>query len=105
MCAREASLKEIETWLGDDHNLVVLCEMMRNGDARFGGPEEIEFMSPILEHVQKELRQRAISFAERVYQQKPRVFTREIERLWDSWQSQPRAAKQVEREKRHRRAS
>jgi CHAD domain-containing protein len=105
MRAREATLKEIETWLGDDHNLVVLRDMMRKGDSHFGNREDIEFMSPVLEHVQKELRQKAISFAERVYEQKPRLFTEEIERLWDNWQSEPRAAKQVEREKRQKRAS
>lgn len=103
MQARESSLKEIEAWLGDDHNLVVLCEMINKDKAAFGRKPDVQVVLALLEQHQKELREKALSFAERAYEQKPRAFVKEMSKLWNEWQAQPRAAKQVEKE--HRRTA
>jgi CHAD domain-containing protein len=100
MQARESTLKEIETWLGDDHNLVVLCEMIREDPDAFGRGTDHEVILPLLERRQEELREKAISFAERAYEQKPRQFVRDLSKLWADWQAQPGAVKQVQKAQR-----
>ena len=68
MQAHEASLKNIETWLGDDHNLVVLCERMHKEPEKFGDDKSIQLFISLAEQHQQELRENAISFGERVYE-------------------------------------
>jgi CHAD domain-containing protein len=100
MLAHEASLKNIETWLGDDHNLVVLCERMHKEPEKFGDDKAIQLFISLAERRQKELRENAISLGERVYAQKPRQFLQYMSKLWDDWQNEPGSAKQIKKEQR-----
>ncbi len=43
--AREASLKNLETWLGDDHNLVVLCDKLTNEPEKYGEADGVQLFS------------------------------------------------------------
>ena len=100
MQAHEASLKELETWLGDDHNLVVLREKLEAQPDEFGGEEEVRAFLNLVETKQAELRRNSLSLAERVYSEKPRVFVRHLENLWQAWQDQPESMKEIEKEER-----
>ncbi len=100
MQAHEASLKNIETWLGDDHNLVVLCEKLNKEPEKFGDNKAIQLFVSLVEQHQKELRENAISFGERAYEQKPRRFVANMAKLWDAWQEEPDSAKEVEKQQR-----
>ncbi len=87
--AYEKSLKDLETWLGDDHNLVVLRDqLVAWGDAA-GDAKQIGKVLDGIDRRQKELRDSAVSLGERIYAVKPREFTRETRNLWKAWQSQP----------------
>ncbi len=98
MAAHEASLKELETWLGDDHNLVVLSEILSDNPQQYGGKEVVQcFVAAAAAHGQ-ELREKSISLAHRVYAEKPRRFVRSIGSLWNSRQAQPERTKNVEHE-------
>ncbi len=95
MEAHEKSLKDLETWLGDDHNLVVLREKLEANPERYGGEAVVPgFLAVVAEH-QNKLRGNSTSLGERVYSEKPRVFVHNIGRLWKTWHSQPEAAKDV----------
>jgi CHAD domain-containing protein len=85
MSAYEKKLKDLEDWLGDDHNLVVLRETIMSDPAAYGKPKDIELVLELIEKRQKKLRKRSISLARRVYDQNPRAFNRGVERLWDIW--------------------
>ncbi len=91
---REGALKELETWLGDDHNLFVLCGKLRDDQERYGGAENVELFAALMEEYSKELRDKAFSLGERIYEQKPKLLGREMERLWDTWQNQPASMKE-----------
>jgi CHAD domain-containing protein len=86
MQAHEASLKNLETWLGDDHNLVVLRDKLVNKPEDYGDKKDIQLFLALADQYQKELRERAISLGQRVYEQKPRQFAKNIGKLWDAWQ-------------------
>ncbi len=100
MQAHEASLKELETWLGDDHNLVVLSEMLNDKPEEYGGKKVVElFLAAAVSH-QKELREESISLGARVYGERPKRFVESIALLWKPWQEQPESMQEVEHEQR-----
>lgn len=96
MTAYEKSLKELETWLGEDHNLVVLREKVLAEPAFYGKEKDIDFFVHLLDRYHKELRDNAQSVGERIYEEKPRHFTSHMQHLWDAWQSQPKTLEAVE---------
>ena len=97
MLGYEASLKDVETWLGDDHNLVLLRERLMAEPDRFGPQKSI---APILDHIekyQKELRDNAEALGERIYEEKPARFVRRIRQLWRDWQTEPKSLEEFEK--------
>ena len=73
----ESSLKQLEDWLGSDHNLEVLrAKVMSKPD-----------LPHLICRYQKELRERALDMGERIYLERPGCFRRRMERLWDVWQA------------------
>lgn len=89
MGAREKSLKDLETWLGEDHNLVVLTERLTAEPAKYGSKRDLESVLRSIRDWQTELRKKALPLAERVYEEKPGEFVRRIKHLWQIWKSEP----------------
>jgi CHAD domain-containing protein len=89
MTAYEKSLKDLETWLGDDHNLAVLREKVEAEPAFFGSDRDINHLFDMIAGRQKELREESISLAARIYEQKPREFDRRLGHLWETWRREP----------------
>jgi len=100
MRAHEASLKELETWLGDDHNLVVLHEKLERPPEKFGEENAIQLFTTLADRYQKELCEKAMSLGERIYEEKPRDFIRRMSNLWDAWRQQPDSMKEIQEEER-----
>ncbi|HMJ62252.1 MAG TPA: CHAD domain-containing protein, partial [Bryobacteraceae bacterium] len=71
LAARTASLKELETWLGEHHNLAVLQE-------KLGDNESIKPFLALAASEQQELARNSISLAKRLYQQKPKQFVQSL---------------------------
>jgi CHAD domain-containing protein len=89
MQAHEASLKNLETWLGEDHNLVVLREKLTSAPEQFGGHEAVADFLPLIEQQQQKLRADSITLARRLYAEKPRAVVRNFEALWSAWRKKP----------------
>jgi CHAD domain-containing protein len=86
MKAREEDLHQLETALGEDHNLLVLCTQLSQDPKAFGGEEPVRtFMALASEH-QASLRKKAIALGERLYQERARDFEARIGKLWSTWQ-------------------
>ncbi|HWF09916.1 MAG TPA: CHAD domain-containing protein [Bryobacteraceae bacterium] len=92
MVAYEKSLKDLETWLGDDHNLAVLRDRVVAEPSFYGADRDVERFLDLVDKRQKELRDRSVSLAARVYEEKPRDFDRRMRHLWDTWHNQPKIA-------------
>ncbi len=82
--AYEKSLKELETWLGEDHNLVVLQDKVSAEAAFYGSDKEIELFIASIEKYRKALRDNAVSLGARIYDEKPRDFTHRMRHLWQA---------------------
>lgn len=89
MEAYEKSLKDLEDWLGNDHNLTVLRDRIAAEPAFFGKEEAIDLIFNLISGYQKELRAAAVPLAERIYEEKPRDFARRMKHLWETWQAEP----------------
>lgn len=87
MKAREASLKDLQTWLGDDHNLFVLWEKLQQEPDKFGKHREIEIFLALAGQYQTELRSKSVSLGLRLYEQKSKRFTKSMSHLWETWKS------------------
>jgi CHAD domain-containing protein len=88
MSAYEKTLKELETALGDDHNLTVLREWIMTDPSYYGQEKDIQLLLDLIDRYQKELRDKSLALAARVYEEKPRERARHLNRLWDTWQQE-----------------
>lgn len=89
MRALEKSLKDLEDWLGNDHNLTVLRDTIVAEPAFYGKEKDIKLILELIAKYQRELRAQAVPLAEKIYEEKPRDFSRRMKHLWDTWQAQP----------------
>ncbi len=95
MTAYEKSLKDLEDWLGNDHNLSVLKDTIAAEPAFFGNEKTVELAFDLIARYQQELRAAAVPLAERIYEEKPRDFSRRMKHLWDAWREEPLADSSV----------
>jgi len=71
-------LHHAETWLGDDHNAVVLCEELSKGAPLC----DLERLRRAANQYQCDLRQKTIAKASRVYSRTPGRFVRHLKAAW-----------------------
>jgi CHAD domain-containing protein len=81
----ERSLKELEDALGDDLNLAILAERVQSMATTNGNGVKPASLTKAIDSNRRELRERALEIGERVYAEKPKEFTRQIRRLWETW--------------------
>jgi CHAD domain-containing protein len=96
----ETSLKELETWLGDHHNLEVLRGTLEAHPAAYGRREDTDLCLDLIAKYQKELLRNALSLGERVYEERPGQFRTRMRSIWQSWQSEPKSLRAIEEERR-----
>jgi hypothetical protein len=80
--ARARALERLETWLGDDHNLVLLRTAILTAPARFGDERTTALVLGCVTKYHTSLRGRALELGGRVFASKPRVFRRSIDSWW-----------------------
>ncbi len=87
MEAYERSLKELETALGVDHNLVLLQEKVGAEPAFYGKAPDVALFTGLIDKYHKELRAQAFELGGSIYKEKPGQFNRHMRGLWDARQS------------------
>jgi CHAD domain-containing protein len=90
--ARARGLKRLETWLGDDHNLVLLRTTILLAPARFGDEGMTATVLGCIAKHQTMLRRRALKLGGRMFAGKPGEFRRSIDSWWRAESSIPVAA-------------
>ncbi len=88
MEARESNLHDVETWLGDDHNLIVLQQQLDVTTKAFGDEREKILFKALAQERRNELRESSFLAGRRLFQEKPGQFTRRMAELWNVWISQ-----------------
>jgi len=80
--AREKDLKQLETWLGEHHNLEVLSTKLAAEAVTRRKPDEAKLGRKLIGGLQHELRHKAIALGERLYSEKPEEFRKNLAALW-----------------------
>ncbi|HEX4749285.1 MAG TPA: CHAD domain-containing protein [Bryobacteraceae bacterium] len=93
--AREGALKDLETWLGDDHNLVVLREKLQADPDLYGGNENVHVFTGLMDEYSRELREKSLVLGSKVYEQKSKLLVRDMGKLWEAWQNESAVKKTV----------
>ncbi len=88
MEARESNLHDLETWLGDDHNLIVLQQQLDRATGAFGDEREKKLFKALAKERRNELRENSFIAGRRLFEEKPKQFIRRMSKLWDLWISQ-----------------
>jgi hypothetical protein len=79
-------LHQAETWLGDDHNVVVLCAELSK-DASLC---DVARLRQAADRYQCDLRRKAIANAAGIYRSRPAIYVRRIKHAWSAWHRQNR---------------
>ena len=83
----ENSLKTLEAFLEDDHNLVLLREMVMNSPDGYGPKTEVKRLVSNIERRQEALRKDALSTARLIYAERPRRMVAKAHDLWIVWKA------------------
>ena len=87
----DALAQELETlgeYLGDDHDLFVLQQNLREQCTDESG--ELEILYSLIDERQRELRAAAVALGRRIYAEKPWQFSERLEMYWQAWRRQKR---------------
>ena len=79
---RARRLKRLETWLGDDHNLVLLRTTILNAPATFGRDRATAVVLGCIATYQTVLRTRALRLGDRLFARRPKVFRKSVDSWW-----------------------
>jgi CHAD domain-containing protein len=82
MKKRASDLRDLETWLGDQHNLDVLRERLTADTETSRDRHQSRHFMALLDNESKALRNRALEAGERLYDEKPGAFSRRLAALW-----------------------
>jgi CHAD domain len=79
------ALEQIETWLGEDHNVTVLCGRLFRDRALLRACGSLDKLGRAAARYQSELRRKAEARAKAALARTDRVYVREVKRLWKAW--------------------
>jgi CHAD domain-containing protein len=76
---------DLSDHLGDDHDLALLRETVQRRRVAFADPAEKRHLIEQIDQRRGELQFAAISLAERIYSDKPKRFSKRLEKRWEAW--------------------
>lgn len=83
--AYAGSAKKLEEYLGDDHNLAVLREILDKAHVMNG---EREILEGSIESKQAKLREKARQLSRRLYSEPPDAWSRRLRSSWRAWNAE-----------------
>jgi CHAD domain-containing protein len=76
---------DLSDHLGDDHDLALLREQAQRRSAAFADPADQRHLVEEIDQRRGELQFAAVSLGERIYAEKPKRFTKRLEKRWGVW--------------------
>ncbi|HEY3191692.1 MAG TPA: CHAD domain-containing protein [Solirubrobacterales bacterium] len=76
---------DLSDHLGDDHDLALLRDEAQSRRDAFAHPGDQRHLLEEVDQRRGELQFAAISLADRIYSEKPKRFTKRLERRWEAW--------------------
>ena len=82
------TLHKLSEHLGDDHDLVVLGELLDTQPETIGSDRSVKTLKSLIDERQAELRSNAEKIGHRIYAEKPNNFSIRMQAYWQVWQSE-----------------
>lgn len=79
------TLHRAETWLGDDHNIAVLCAELSRDPSLAHGQIDMKRLQCAADAYQRRLREKAVASARGIYDTVSSAYVRRIRRAWRVW--------------------
>jgi CHAD domain-containing protein len=79
------ALRRAETWLGDDHNMAVLCAELLDDVSTTDGALDVTRLRCAVDAYQRQLRDMAISQVRAIYGLTSGAYVRRVSRAWKAW--------------------
>jgi len=76
---------DLSDHLGDDHDLALLREEVQRRRTAFADPGDQRHLLEEIDQRRGELQFAAISLGQRIYAEKPKRFTKRLEKRWEAW--------------------
>jgi CHAD domain-containing protein len=76
---------DLSDHLGDDHDLALLREQVQRRRTAFANPDDQRHVLEEIDQRRGELQFASISLGQRIYAEKPKRFTKRLERRWEAW--------------------
>jgi CHAD domain-containing protein len=80
------ALERLQRWLGEDHDVVVLCNRLLNDEPLVRACNELDGLRKAAERYQRQLRRKALALGKTVFTAPPARFVDQVERHWREWQ-------------------
>ena len=89
-CAKQLAnyaklLRQLETWLGDDHNLVMLHDKLHQDPLLRKNETQAQTALALAARRRDELRAKAVELGREIYRVKPRKLTGMVQGCWEAW--------------------
>jgi CHAD domain-containing protein len=92
MRAYRGALHNLSELLGDDHDLILLREILRERPETLRGARNLERMASLIERRQCQLKAEARILGMRIFAERPKAFRQRMGRYWRAWQMETDAA-------------
>lgn len=85
----------LSDFLGDDHDLSILCKSLSECSNDFGMPETIRVLTGLISRRQVELRMQAETLGARIFAENGKRFTKRLRAYWKAWHTEIEAGSQL----------
>jgi len=79
------ALHQAETWLGDEHNIVVLCDQISRDATICRDSIDRDRFQLVADREQCRLREKVVARVRRLYERRSGAYARDVERMWKDW--------------------
>ncbi|MCA9005366.1 MAG: CHAD domain-containing protein [Planctomycetaceae bacterium] len=87
LTARQSELDELNDYLGDDHDLAVMTQVITGEPDTFGASADVEQLLTLIRQQRHELQTAGLKLADRIFAEKPKAFAHRLKNYWKLWKA------------------
>lgn len=87
LSARQAELDELNDYLGDDHDLAVMTQVITGEPEVFGTSTDVDQLLTLIRQQRHDLQTAGLKLADRIFAEKPKAFANRIKNYWKLWKA------------------
>ena len=85
LSAHLSELDRLNDYLGDDHDLAVMTQLLTSEPERFGASVDVDQLLTLIARQREEFQLAGVKLAELIFAEEPQAFARRLEAYWKLW--------------------